>query len=151
MVIIAILFAIASIVGVFYGMGTFNQHCQAKFNHVFFTKQSFAISAVSFLALFGGFSWHRAALKTHGPIDNAIVLLVLGAVGLIYIIWQNVSRTNLAYGIGGTCIQLPLFAAFSYFGILILSIVVGFYILGGVFNVMGAAAEAENRALRRRW
>jgi len=150
MAIILILVALGAIVGAFTGMRKFNEHCLAKFDHAFFTKSSFLITTIAYLALSGDISWYLAAIKAEGELSNPIVLAALGVAGLGYIVWKNIKRTNLSYGIGGTCIQLPLFAVLAYFGVVILAIVAALYILGGVVGGTGNAIEADRRARQRR-
>ncbi|MDX3905613.1 MAG: hypothetical protein QHC78_07985 [Pigmentiphaga sp.] len=109
----------------------FDEHVQEKFGHRFFTKATFIAIVASCLMIAGGYHWHLSALKSHGDPLNGWVVLGIGAVILIGIAINNVVKTNLAYGIGGSFIQLPLFFAIGYFGMPLL-------IIWAVLSIIGA-------------
>ncbi|MGC9272231.1 hypothetical protein, partial [Acidiphilium sp.] len=63
-----------------------------------------------------GNSWYLSALKSDQSTLNGIVLELVGIAILVGLGWLNIKRTNLGYGLGGTAIQIPLFAFLAYAG-----------------------------------
>lgn len=118
----------------------FDEHVEGKFGHRFFTKATFITIVVSCLMIAGGYQWHLSALKSHGDSLNGWVVLGIGAVVLIGIAINNVVKTNLTYGIGGSFIQLPLFLAIGYFGMPLL-------VAWAVLSIIGAAVTPTVRVV----
>lgn len=116
MLVIKTIVILAIVFGLFASLIKFNQHCDQKFNHRFFTKGMFLLIVGAMIFLFAGNAWYLSALKSHQSTLNGIVLEVIGIAILCGLAWRNIKRTNLAYGIGGTAIQIPLFAFLAYAG-----------------------------------
>jgi hypothetical protein len=109
MLVLKILAVIAAIAGLIAVVTWFNEHCVAKFGHAFFTKKAFGITTAALCLLFLGHMWQVSAIKNHGDVLNGIVLMVIGALVACGMVYVNVRRTNVAYGISGSVAQLGLF------------------------------------------
>lgn len=128
MFVIEIICALMVFGGLIYAVGWFNAHCSKRFRHKFFTSASFISVLASLLLIFGGKLWYASAAESHGATLNGIMLMVLGAAGLVAMVWYNIRRTNLAYGIGGSALQIPALAFLAYVSLPILVIAVIGYI-----------------------
>lgn len=107
-----------------YFIMTFNQHCQEKFGHQFFTVGAFVCAAVASPCLYFGWLWYTAG----GDHENGLAMMGFGAVFAAWLYWRNIKRTNLAYGIGATSIVLLLLGLLAFFSAILFII----FILGGV-------------------
>jgi len=119
----------------------FDEHVEQKFGHRFFTKATFIAKVVSCVMMIFGYDWHLSALQSHGDPLNGWVLAGVGAVILLGIAINNVVKTNFVYGIGGSLIQLPLFAALGY-------ISMPFLAVGAVLSVFAAMATPTVRVVK---
>jgi hypothetical protein len=129
MLVIEIISAVAVLVGLYVAVIKFNAHCSARFGHKFFTSGTLMWVLAALLLIFGGEFWYSSAAQNHGSILNGIVLIGLGATALIAMVWQNIRRTNLVYGVGGSAIQIPALAFLAYLGLPVLVIAVIAYII----------------------
>lgn len=120
MLVLKIIGVVVVLASLLYALFAFDEHCFNKFKHKFFNKNSFVVVVVAFCLIIAGESWRAEALKTGGDELNGIVLMVIGVVTLIALLFYNLKKTNVIYGIGGTSIQLLLFAILAYFGIFVL-------------------------------
>jgi hypothetical protein len=116
MLVIETIIVLAIAFAFFAALVKFNQHCDQRFNHRFFTKGTFLLVAAAMVCLFAGNSWYLSALKSRQSTLNGIVLELVGIAILVGLAWLNIKRTNLVYGLGGTAIQIPLFAFLAYAG-----------------------------------
>lgn len=116
------LLGVAVVVGVIiYSLRWFDRRVSEKFGHRFFTKNTFVATEVACAFIVGGNMWHSHALHSHsGDPLNGIVLIGVGVVILMGITVNNVLKTNLVFGIGGSCIQLPLLYALAYVSLFLL-------------------------------
>lgn len=119
----------------------FDEHVEQKFGHRFFTKATFIATVVSCVMMIFGYDWHLSALQSHGDPLNGWVLAGVGAVILIGIAINNVVKTNVVYGIGGSFIQLPLFAALGYISLPFLAV-------GAVLSIFAAMATPTVRVVK---
>lgn len=131
MLVLTILAIGASVAAFLFGLGAFEGHVNRKFGHRFFTMGSFLFTALSFAVLIGGEDWYRSAAHSHQDTLNGLVLCVIGAAMILWVVISNIRRTNLAYGVGGSAIQLPIFAVLAYFGIIALAIGFALMLVGG--------------------
>jgi hypothetical protein len=141
MLMLKIVGALAALFLVLAIMATFDGHVQEKFGHRFFTKATFIAIVVSCLMIAGGYHWHLAALKSHGDALNGWVVLGIGAAILAGIAINNVMKTNLVYGVGGSLVQLPLFFAIGYFGMPLLA-------AWAVLSILAAGATPTVRVVK---
>ncbi|HJA79812.1 MAG TPA: hypothetical protein H9784_09665 [Candidatus Desulfovibrio intestinavium] len=134
MTVLTILIVIALVASVLWGCMAFNAHCDRKFSYRFFTQASFAITAVAVLLIYGGHAWYASAAAAQGDTLNGIILMGLGGLAGLGLLRYNVKRTNLPYGLGGSVLQLGLYAPLLYVGLffLILALAVSFFLLLGV-------------------
>ncbi len=121
------LLSVAVVIVIFViGIRRFNQHCERKFGHAFFTKTAFCITAVVLCLLYAGYLWRQSALQSHGDGLNGLVLMGIGVLLAGWMVYTNVRRTDAVYGIGGSIAQLGLFSIVAAvflplaFGLLIL-------------------------------
>lgn len=133
MTVLTILGVIALVAIVLWGCLAFNAHCDRKFSFRFFTRASFALTAAAML-LYGGHAWYASAAAAQGDILNGIILMALGGIAALGLVRYNVRRTSLLYGLGGSALQIGLYAPLLYVGIffLIPALAASFILLLGV-------------------
>ena len=122
MLILKILEIIAFIAGVIVALHFFNEHCNKKFSHRFFTKKSFLATVGALALLITGNLWRTNALQSGGDVLNGIVVMGIGILVALGLIYFNYKRTNFVYGVGGTVLQLLAFSVMAYIGIVVLAI-----------------------------
>lgn len=115
-----VMLKICAVLGVLFSLLTalyvFDEHCKLKFKHAFFSKgQAYVIGTGTALVIAGNY-WSRSAVAAGGDPLNGWVVAIIGACVLLAVILNNFKNTNIWYGIGGTLIQLPLFASIVYVG-----------------------------------
>lgn len=134
MTVLTILGVIALVAMVLWGCLAFNAHCDRKFSYRFFTQASFAMTVAAMLLLYGGHAWYASAAAAQGDTLNGILLMALGGIAALGLICYNVKRTSLFYGLGGSALQIGLYAPLLYLGILflILAVAASFVLLMGV-------------------
>jgi hypothetical protein len=94
----------------------FNEHCKLKFGHAFFSKGQFYVIGAGEALVIGGNYWIDSANAQGAGSLNGWAVVVVGAIVLLAVIFNNFKSTNIRYGIGGTLLQLPLFAFIAYVG-----------------------------------
>jgi len=114
MLVIKLIIIAAAIAGLVLAITKFNQHCTAKFGHAFFTKTAFYITAAALGLLAVGNMWRHSAIQSHGDALNGIVVMVVGALLACWLVYVNIRRTDAAYGIGGSVVQLGLFSVLAW-------------------------------------
>jgi len=108
---------IVAVLGFLYWMiTTLNSKVIEKFDHDFFDLGLFFLAFISNLLIYFGHDWYLDALAQQGDILNGMIIIGIGAVGLLLLIMVNIRQTNLIVGIIGSIIQLFLFAIGSLFG-----------------------------------
>lgn len=114
MLVIKILIGVALIFALYMGATKFNQHCNAKFGHAFFTKGAFFATLAALALIIAGNMWRHSALESHGDALNGIVVMVVGVAIACFMVVANIRRTNMQYGVGGSVVQLGLFFALAW-------------------------------------
>ena len=132
MLVLKILGAIVLLGAAVYGLFRFDRSSVERFGYRFLTRASFIVAALAMYLVIGGHAWFREAQGPAGDPLNGIVLMILGAVLAIGLVVLNFRRTNLAYGLGGSAIQLTTFGILTAMGPFIFAI-------GLVFSVVMAA------------
>jgi hypothetical protein len=98
--ILSVLGACALICGALFA---FNLHCQKKFQYRFFTLQAVAMWGVCSGSFFIGIV--LLSRKASEWVAPAWWLIAIGGVLLWWILSRNLIRTNVIYGVAGTCAQ----------------------------------------------
>jgi len=111
-------------------IANFHRWIERKYRFDFFGEKLFATAFVSNVLLYFGHSWYIDAIKDNGDELNGVLLMVFGAVGTLYIIYQNIKKSAFFPGLLISCIQLPLFVLGSFYGAIMLI---------GVFAALGSA------------
>lgn len=117
MLVIKILAGLAIIFALYISVSKFNNHCSGLFGHAFFTRNAFLVTVASLVFLIVGNMWRQSAAVHHGDVLNGTVVMLIGAGITFFMIYSNIKRTNLVYGIGGSVVQLGLFFALAYISI----------------------------------
>ncbi|KZX38231.1 hypothetical protein [Wohlfahrtiimonas chitiniclastica] len=116
----------------------FNEYCDAKFDHAFFTKPMLILLGVAAGLFIWGLSWYETdAATAKGYTWNGIIftketlngLALMGISILIYlsIAIYNFVVTNWIYGFFGTIMQFSILTVAAYFG---------FVLIVGYFGIM---------------
>jgi hypothetical protein len=130
MTVLTIIAALLVAAGGFFGLTYFNNHCEKKFGFKFLTKPTFFLVVAGVLLVMFGNELRIDATKTGGDVLNGIVLIVIGTGVLSYMIYKNITETNIYYGVGGSAIQLVLFGVLGYVGLFVLILVAfGYFLL----------------------
>lgn len=133
MLILKVLLGVAVIGAFFIALKKFDEHCAEKFGHRFFTKSAFYLTATALAFGVAGGLWRLTAAKAQDDQLNGIVLMIVGGLIAIWMIYMNVKRTNMAYGIGGSVTQLVMFSMLAYLSLplLIISLFLQFMATSG--------------------
>ncbi|MHC5225871.1 hypothetical protein [Ignatzschineria sp. LJL83] len=112
----------------------FNEHCDEKFGHEFFTMPMLVVLGIAGgLCLFGS-SWYSSALEENnvgrtlftivlnGDTLNGLILMTLGILIYLVVAICNFRETNWIYGIIGTILQFGMLSIFAYIGFILLAI-----------------------------
>lgn len=121
----------------------FNEHCQEKFGHHFFTTPMLVVLGVLGGVMMIGHSWYESSLETYSSgyelfkiiinseTSNDLVMMALSLFAYIGIAIYNFIKTNWIYGFFGTIIQFGLLSLIAYVGAVIL-------IIGGILAFFGS-------------
>jgi len=94
--------------GFYKAIQKFNAHCDAKFGQVIYTTKSFVAVTMATGAIYGGVLYQQHTTTYHLGSSDGLGLILIGIGTLAYLAWKNIKRTNLAYGIVATGVQVPL-------------------------------------------
>lgn len=136
-IVLASLLALA-LVG--WGMLSFERYTVGRFQHRFFTKRSLLLGALAAALLWCGHGWWSYARTHAGDQLNGIVLIVLGLAAAAYVVLNNVRRTNVLVGAGGTLMQASVLSAAAAFGAIVFAVVLA---LSVGFGLLVAASGAK--------
>jgi hypothetical protein len=99
----------------------FEQHAVRRYGHQFFTRGAFAAAAIAVGCIVGGRHWWLASRADGGPL-NGLLLIVAGAIVAVAMIARNLRRTGIVMGACGSLLQVAVFGAIGYFGLIALAI-----------------------------
>jgi len=115
---------ILSLVAIVYMlMMLFDDYTYKNYNYEFFQWNSFIIMAGSYLSIFIGKDMYVKALANNGDILNGQLLIIFGAIALIYVFIINIKNTNLLVGTFGSIFQFTIYAVLtviSFFALLVI-------------------------------
>jgi amino acid transporter len=115
-VVIAVLVVLTVLGGLF----EFTQHCQEKFGHALFTKESYICTMVAVALGLLGRTCLESAIKHHGDPFWAWVWIVIAVLILIVLVAINFKNMNFACGLAGSILQLSVLIPLAMFGLVIL-------------------------------
>ena len=118
MLVLKIIAGVILLIVLIMSIGQFYYWVERKFKFDFFDEKLFGIAFISNLLLYFGREWYLDAVADKGDTLNGTVLMVVGSLGILFIIYKNIKGTNFFMGILVSCIQLPLFALGSIYGAL---------------------------------
>lgn len=135
MIVISIIGVLAALLVLYLAITFFNEHCDEKFGHRFFTMPTLIALGIAGALFLWGMSWYQsAAADPAGDTLNGIALMIVSICIYLGIAIYNFMNTNIVYGIFGTAIQFSLLSIFAYFGVIILVV----YFVGSILLSMGA-------------
>jgi hypothetical protein len=111
------------LVGVVLGIKKFNEHCIWRFGHAFFGKQAFYRTAVAVGLIEAGNLLGGSSAQHHGNVLGGLILVALGIGAASVLVYTNVKNTSLAYGLGGSVVQIAGFSVLAWISIPVLFIV----------------------------
>ena len=76
-----------------------NEYSRKTYNYEIFNVENFIVSFLAYLALYFGNEWYLNALKAGKDILNGQLLMGIGVILLSIIIYLNVKKTSLSYGL----------------------------------------------------
>lgn len=132
MLVLKILGIIALLGSILATLHFFNEHCDKKFSYRFFTETSFWATAGTLALLIIGNWWRINALELGGDALNGIMVMCIGIVIALGLIYFNFKRTNLAYGLGGSALQISAFGILAYIGLAVLMIGLVLWVLSSL-------------------
>jgi hypothetical protein len=77
--------------------------------------------------IFFGYKWYEEALKINKDVLNGEVLIVLGFIILISIIYINIKKTKIIFGLFMSFLQLVLYIPLSLIAIIIVLAVFAYF------------------------
>lgn len=108
---------LGAVAGIAKGIQIFSHHCRHRFGYSFFTARGFWLAAIGINLLWWGYVAWGAAFLHHEPTSGGLVLMALGLAAVIWLIRENIRETDLAYGVGGSALQLVLFFPVALYGV----------------------------------
>nr|WP_141661926.1 hypothetical protein [Burkholderia ambifaria] len=103
-------------------------------DNAFFTKPAFYATAVALVLLIAGNYWRHSAAIGHGDTLNGIAVMAIGIAVACWIVYINIRRTDVIYGIGGSIVQLGLFSALAWVSLPLMALV----LIGQFWLIMSA-------------
>lgn len=140
MTVIIVLASLLALALVGWVMLSFERYTVGRFQHRFFTKRSLLLGALAAALLWCGHGWWSYARTHAGDQLNGIVLIVLGLAAAAYVVLNNVRRTNVLVGAGGTLMQASVLSAGAAFGAIVFAVVLA---LSVGFGLLVAASGAK--------
>lgn len=140
MTVIIILGALLALGLIGWAMLSFERYAVGRFHHRFFTKRSMLLGALAAGLLWCGYGWWNFARTHAGDQLNGIVLIVLGLAAAAYVVLNNVRRTNVVVGAGGTLMQASVLSAGAALGAIVFAVVLA---LSVGFGLLVAASGAK--------
>ncbi len=135
MIVISIIGVLVALLALYLAMTFFNEHCDDKFGHRFFTMPILISLGVAGALFLWGNSWYQsAAADPAGDTLNGIALMGVSVCIYLGVAIYNFLNTNIIYGIFGTAIQFSLLSVIAYFGVMVLVI----YLVGSIMLSLGA-------------
>lgn len=123
MVILKISIVLVILVGIVLGIKKFNEHCIWRFGHAFFSKQAFYRTAIAVGLIEAGNLLGGSSAQHHGNLLGGLILIAIGIGVAVALVHTNVKNTSLAYGLGGSVVQIAIFSVLAWVSIPILFIV----------------------------
>lgn len=131
MIVISIIGILLALLIFYLAITFFNEHCDDKFGHRFFTMPILIALGIAGGLFLWGYSWYQSASAApDGDVLNGIALMVISIVIYLAIAVYNFKNTNIVYGIFGTAIQFSLLSIIAYFGFIffVIYIVCAFFL-----------------------
>jgi len=132
MLVLQIFFGLVVFSGIIWGLFTFDNHCENKFDYRFFTTASFLIVGASLILILLGNGWRLNSIQQNGDILNGMLVMGVGGIISLFLVYLNFKSTNIIYGFGGSAVQVLMFGALAYFGAFILIIGLALTIFGSM-------------------
>jgi uncharacterized integral membrane protein len=94
-----------------------DEHSLKKYGYEFFTYPYFVASGFAYMMIFFGHSFYVKGMKNATDTLDGIMLVIIGALILLYIIYKNVTSTSLKFSLLVTPFQLLIFACVSFISV----------------------------------
>lgn len=104
-----------------------NQYTNRIYNYKFFNITNLSFISISYILIFFGYKWYEEALKINKDVLNGEVLIVLGFIILISIIYINIKKTKIIFGLFMSFLQLVLYIPLSLIAIIIVLAVFAYF------------------------
>jgi hypothetical protein len=99
------------------GLYVLDVHSYKRFQYKFFTLKSFSTVVAGIVFLILGIMWRLHAEKVGQDQSGGIALIGAAGCVLWWVLFRNITKTNLLVGLGGSIVQVVLFAVLAYVGI----------------------------------
>jgi hypothetical protein len=113
MTVLKIIGFIAFVLLLYWLVISINSYSYKKYKYEFFNMQNFVTTAIGYAFLFFGNNWYMNAVKANGDLLNGGILIGIGAVTVLYVVYINIKRTDLLFGLFFTLFQLVLYVALT--------------------------------------
>ena len=115
-----------------------NKHSKHKFGYEFLSVPSVFIAAIAGVCLF----WGAKMVNGHVPPGAlfSFIPIAIGAAILVFLVIANCRRTSVCYGLGISCLQVPVLIALSGVAVVAIPLYL-FSLLGG----SGAPSSGKTR------
>ena len=88
-----------------------NEHSTKVYGYEIFNIGNFIVSVLAYLGIYFGNSWYMDALREQGDILNGVLLMGIGIIVLLWIIYNNIKKSSLIYGLTMSIVTELLYAA----------------------------------------
>ena len=122
MELLKLVIIVGAAVGIAKGIQLFSRRCRRRFGYSFFTARGFWLAAIGINLLWWGYIVWGAAFLHHEPTSGGLALMAMGLAAVIWLVRENVRDTDLAYGAGGSALQLVLFFPVALYGVPLLAV-----------------------------
>ena len=97
-----------------------NRYTESKYDYEFFSWANYIISGVGYGSAYFGHRWYTDAVLNGGDILNGQILMGIGLVAIVIVVYINIKRTNIIFGLIFSIFQQLLYIPFTAVGAFVL-------------------------------
>jgi len=88
-----------------------NEYSVKTYRYEIFNIGNFIVSVFGYLAIYFGHGWYTDAIREQGDLLNGILIMGFGILFLLGVVYFNIKKTSLLYGIVMSIISELIYAA----------------------------------------
>lgn len=119
---------VLKIIGVLVGLfllamfvSSMNNYTQKKYRYEIFNWYNLAAAGIGYGFMLFGKNWYLEAVNKSGDILNGIILISIGVIIIGLVVFNNVQKTSLKFGLLFSVVQLALYipaSVIAFYGLL---------------------------------